>query len=339
MPNHESNPTAPPNIYYLPEMVVEADPLPAPPSEIPPEQQPLPPRTTTNSYSGADIRVLINTPDKVHMLGNLQTISYSIHRDKMPVRTLGRTYPKSFVRGPRTVAGSLIFTIFDRHALWDILQYHARDLPESTGYTPLSDMLPPFDTTIVFDNEYGAQAVMRIYGMEIVDEGQTMSIEDMITENSMSYIARNIELMSTSRTDAFGPEGKVLANRGVFIKGNVPDSVIDEIGAILDNLALYRLELAGGLYGNDIPNGAREAELRTEIEYLEEALKSDEFTKHLRIQGKSTSEDVNRYNIPWDFRTRRQVKRGSLRTQKTTNTGAVRYNDYKETAWEIHTQL
>jgi len=241
----------------------------------------------------------------------------------MPVRTLGRTYPKGYVRGPRTVAGSLIFTIFDRHALWDILQYHARDLPENHGYTPLSDMLPPFDTTIVFDNEYGAQSVMRIYGMEIVDEGQTMSIDDMITENSMSYIARNIELMSTSRTDAFGPEGKVLANRGVFTKGNVPDDVINEIGNILDKLAQYRLELAGGIYGSDIPSGAREAELRTEITFLEESLKDDTLVDHLRIQGKSTSEDVNRYNIPWDFRTRRQATRRTPSTQPTLDTGNI----------------
>ena len=31
----------------------------------------------------------------------------------------------------------------------------------------------------------------------IVDEGQTMSVEDMMTENVMSYMARDIELMTS----------------------------------------------------------------------------------------------------------------------------------------------
>lgn len=290
-------------------------------------------RPTTNSYSGADIRALVHVGDRVHLLGNVQTISYSIHRDKMPVRTLGRTYPKSYVRGPRTVAGSMIFTVFDRHALWDVLQYHARDLPEIQAYTPLSDMLPPFDMTIVFDNEYGAQSAMRIFGLEIVDEGQTMSIDDMITENTMSYIARNIELMATSRTEAFGPAGKVFQNRGVFVKGNVPDEVVDQVGEILDTIAQLRLELAGGQFGNNIPTASRAREIKQEIEVLEKTLKNEKFDNYVRIQGRSTAEDVNRYNIPWDFRTRKQARRRVTVSHPTTTTGS-QYKDHYKADWE-----
>ncbi len=36
---------------------------------------------------------------------------------------------------------------------------------------------------------------MVIYDVYIVTEGQTMSIEDMITENTMQFIAMDIELM------------------------------------------------------------------------------------------------------------------------------------------------
>jgi hypothetical protein len=56
----------------------------------------------------------------------------------------------------------------------------------------LMDMMPPFDITISMRNEYGNGATMVIKGVVIVDEGQVMSIEDMITENTMSYMAMDI---------------------------------------------------------------------------------------------------------------------------------------------------
>lgn len=34
-----------------------------------------------------------------------------------------------------------------------------------------------------------------IYGVNLISEGQTMSVEDMITENTMEFIALDIETM------------------------------------------------------------------------------------------------------------------------------------------------
>lgn len=168
------------------------------------------PYDTYNSYSGADILATI-TPrgGKPLVFGELQTISYSIHREKVPVRTLGRINPKGISKGPRTIAGSLIFTVFDRHVLKQVIDswnIPVKGKPNMYGFSEnelielrsrmKTDEMPPFDVTITFENEYGnGKSVIRIYGITILDEGQVMSIDDMMTEQTMSYMAMDIDLL------------------------------------------------------------------------------------------------------------------------------------------------
>lgn len=147
--------------------------------------------STFNSYAGVDIAASIVLPGhKPLPLGELQTISYSVHRENTPIRILGHVNAVGFVKGPRTIAGSLIFTVFDEYAFYKIGAYRAA-LQE--GFAPLSDMLPPFDVSITFANEYGAASTMKIFGITIVDEGQTMSVDDLITEQTYTYMARGIQ--------------------------------------------------------------------------------------------------------------------------------------------------
>jgi hypothetical protein len=54
------------------------------------------------------------------------------------------------------------------------------------------DQLPPFDIVIVAANEYGKSATMRIYGVEILNEGSGFSIDDIVIENQMTYVCRTI---------------------------------------------------------------------------------------------------------------------------------------------------
>jgi hypothetical protein len=54
------------------------------------------------------------------------------------------------------------------------------------------DQLPPFDITLSAVNEYGAAAYMRILGVEIMNEGSGSSIDDIVLESQMSYVARSI---------------------------------------------------------------------------------------------------------------------------------------------------
>jgi hypothetical protein len=171
---------------------------------------------TYTSFSGTDIVASIRPyGGKPIIFGEIQTISYSIHRQMSPVYSLGRINPKGMVRGPRVIAGTLIFTVFDRHVLKQVMDtYKAQPNSFATSYGMVkadgtidaaviqdlrdyakTDEMPPFDINISFMNEYGQSATLTIYGIYIMSEGQTMSIEDMITENTMSYIAMDIDLM------------------------------------------------------------------------------------------------------------------------------------------------
>ena len=54
------------------------------------------------------------------------------------------------------------------------------------------DQILPFDVTIIAANEYGQASAMRIYGVEILNEGSGFSIDDIVIENQMTYVCRTI---------------------------------------------------------------------------------------------------------------------------------------------------
>lgn len=140
--------------------------------------------------------------------------------------------PRSFSRGKRGIAGNLVFSVFDRDALveelrenkvygWarmtpthtyadsetvrDMAEWNAAMTEQAASGGGLSgiygsgtdavyvDEIPPFDVTITFANEYGQVAVMSIIGVEILNEGSGMSIDDIVTERAMTYVARQIK--------------------------------------------------------------------------------------------------------------------------------------------------
>lgn len=53
--------------------------------------------------------------------------------------------------------------------------------------------LPPFDIIIMLLNEAGNAGKVILYGVEIVHDSQTLSVEDIYTEVQYQYIARDIE--------------------------------------------------------------------------------------------------------------------------------------------------
>lgn len=147
------------------------------------------------------------------VLAEVQTLSVSIHRDKQAVRALGSTYPKGFTRGPREIAGSLIFTVFDEHVLYEFLDAHASDFDSNSYTSALMDQLPPVDIGVSFANEYGSISRMDIYGVEFVNEGQTMSIEDILTENVVNFVARDLDPMRAVSQKVVSSEKQLLMNQ------------------------------------------------------------------------------------------------------------------------------
>lgn len=155
---------------------------------------------SNSSYSGTDCSVFAQINNKLISLGNVETFSYSIFREKTPVRVLGRSSPKGYTGGPRTIAGSLVFIVFDRHPLTDIvkeMEYNPRR-SDSRSTNPVADQIAPVDIFLVFRNEYGHESLIKIYGVEFIQEGQTHSINDLYSENVTQYVARDIDIMINS---------------------------------------------------------------------------------------------------------------------------------------------
>lgn len=185
---------------------------------------------TYTTFSGADIVCTFNGT----VVGSLSGITWSVTREKAPVFTMGSPNPRSFSRGKRGIAGSMIFTTFDRPALYNLVQNSlARDdfkiwtrrwnlLPNmnssiAANIVPVeaaenevvqalpyyADQIPPFDVTITYANEYGQAAVRQIYGVELLNEGSGVSMDDMQIEETMTYVAREVgPMIPTNRTFA-----------------------------------------------------------------------------------------------------------------------------------------
>jgi len=66
------------------------------------------------------------------------------------------------------------------------------DSDQEAAHPWYTDQIPPFDITLAAANEYGALAVMNIFGVEILNEGYGISIDDLVSEQQMTYIARTL---------------------------------------------------------------------------------------------------------------------------------------------------
>lgn len=171
---------------------------------------------TYTTFSGADIIATFNNI----VIGELQALTFSVTREKAPVYTMGSPDPRSFSRGKRGIAGSLVFSVFDRDCLaelkkqslittpyanrtkfpnaitmtdWNLAENNNiinNQDPYAQAESLYADEIPPFDITINFANEYGQRAIQRIYGVELLNEGVGLSIDDITTERAFTFVAR-----------------------------------------------------------------------------------------------------------------------------------------------------
>ena len=142
------------------------------------------------SFSGTDTIAFLLFPGiNPIVIGSLTTVSYSMYRSKVPVINIGRTNINGITRGSRIYAGTMVFTLINKHWL--------RELQDQASYlqdfpTLKTDELPLFDIMIVSANEYGSSCTMFIYGVDFTDEAQTISVEDLFTENVFKFVAREV---------------------------------------------------------------------------------------------------------------------------------------------------
>ena len=161
-----------------------------------------------NSFSGCDVVVSAQmapipdpnnnyelTPFKSHVLGSLQTISYSTHQDRAPVRAIGNINAIDYVQGQRTIAGTMVFAMFHEHWMTPLLEDLKTRIPNLDIW---SDELPALNLTISMSNEYGYASNMVIYGVKFIEDGGVMSINDLYTENTLQYVATGIQPLKTN---------------------------------------------------------------------------------------------------------------------------------------------
>ena len=87
--------------------------------------------STLTSFSGADL--VATFANKA--IGELQQISWAVQRDKAPVFTCGSADARSFSRGKRGIAGSMVFAVFDHDSLVEALQTVWKDIAPSAMFT------------------------------------------------------------------------------------------------------------------------------------------------------------------------------------------------------------
>jgi len=185
---------------------------------------------TYNSFSGVDMNVTF--AGKV--IGELQGLSFTVQREKAPIYTMGEADPRSFSRGKRGIAGSLVFVTLDRSALLEVMRdrpYIANKYSIPQGFEVADvqintieiaqgivgtlagsanptvsrvvldkvlakpqylDQVLPFDVVITAANEYGAFANMMIHGVEILNSGSSLSIDDVSIDEACTFIATSI---------------------------------------------------------------------------------------------------------------------------------------------------
>lgn len=182
-----------------------------------------------DSYSGCDIVVTASLPlknkngteneDSIYFtLGSLQTLSVSTHQDKRPVRSLGNINAKDYVMGQRTIAGSLVFAVFDKHFADNIMKSVEVLIP---------DEIPAMDLTINFANEYGRRSRMAIYGVKLINEGQVMSINDLYTENTYQFVALGMEILTADRDEESKTQKKALPTGGIITRSDAIPEIVE----------------------------------------------------------------------------------------------------------------
>jgi hypothetical protein len=170
-------------------------------------------------------------------LESLATISYQVHEPKAPVRALGFRAPKGFARSVRTVAGTMIFIVIEDHPLRKLMDLegtshfdsssssYSLDLKtKGTGYIDknggitqdntisVSTLLKPFNLLVQYSTEMhkGTEdgisykpspiASYMLENVEIISEGITTSVNDMVTEVVMQFQAHNVYQLTTKNS-------------------------------------------------------------------------------------------------------------------------------------------
>lgn len=147
-------------------------------------------------------------------IGSMITISHSAYRSKASVYNCGSNLIDGFAIGNKYVAGTIIkgvFTDDDFNSVLNTIRDGIISGLDTSKITTLGsqktisslmkDDLMSCDINIIYTNEYtGVSKYEVIYDATFINSGQVASINDIITETTVSYIAKEIKTMDDIST-------------------------------------------------------------------------------------------------------------------------------------------
>ncbi len=183
------------------------------------------------AVGGSDIQVILEfpsitingSPGMLHLTSAI-SVSYSVYRAKTNVYNIGQPLLAGLALGKKYVAGSIITVSWDIDEISEFVNEYieSKENIEKTDdfgrvteqfadqelnvkgrslqsykqlHTVMRDDLTSFNMMFVMDDEYyGAERVrcIKVYDCQFINNGQVMSINDIVTENTLSFIARDI---------------------------------------------------------------------------------------------------------------------------------------------------
>lgn len=178
---------------------------------------------------GTIVRTLLEFPNyssdgksAVIELDDVMTLSYSVYRAKPPVVTLGQNSVSGYALGVKTVAGSMVRSVFmtDKLSEFQVKCYLMNQEEIEDRLSGLDSKIPsgvPFkdqlsimkDDLAYFNihtmavsevNKYDTTTpymkLESIIGAMILNNGQIYSIEDLVTESTFSFQAKAVRTTS-----------------------------------------------------------------------------------------------------------------------------------------------
>jgi hypothetical protein len=162
------------------------------------------------TFTGVDMTVTYAMDYLVGELKGISAISWSIHKSKPAAVSLGEDGVNNRGSSIRTIAGSLIFSIFDENPLTAIYpeEYLANSNPQRIVRKNIirPDDLPPIDLIIIMTNEYGFVSTMTLFGVQFMDSGGSIAINQLVNEEVIQYTALDIDMMHPIEP---GPDGYI----------------------------------------------------------------------------------------------------------------------------------
>lgn len=274
------------------------------------------------SYSGADCDVFAIRGNDIKQLKSVATVSVSVYDAKAPVRALGSRSVLGYTGSIRTVAGSIVFVVVEGHPLEDLMTLNTgrfnnfedepphRNVPRVDRKKQMYAIgsISPFRLMLLYKNEIGNSAGLEIHEVEFVSEGIVTSVNDMVTEVVVQFVASAFSQLTRAKKDENqlkslsstlkAPEElvrKILIDFGYNPDDvyNLPPDVINRIEKLL--LELKTEELENDLEAEDFIQRNREGQIEVEKYYANQKKRAEEIDRRRKAKKDKIDREMYDY--------------------------------------------